>query len=47
MIVPLSNDFYCSIPHNFGMKKPPIIDHLLRIKEKTRILEIITDIMVT
>ena len=39
MIIPLSNDFYCAIPHNFGMKKPPILDHLLRVKEKTRMLE--------
>ena len=39
MLVPLSNDFYATIPHDFGMKKPPIIDHLLRVKEKTRLLE--------
>lgn len=47
MIIPLSNDFYCTIPHNFGMKKPPILDHLLRVKEKTRMLEQIHDIITT
>lgn len=38
-VIALTNDFYCAIPHNFGMKKPPVIDHLLRVKEKTRMLE--------
>lgn len=47
MIIPLSNDFYCAIPHNFGMKKPPILDHLLRVKEKTRMLEQVQDIITT
>lgn len=45
MIIPLTNDFYCTIPHNFGMKKPPVIDHLLRVKEKTRMLEQLQDIV--
>ena len=44
-IVSLTNDFYVSIPHNFGMKKPPILDHLMRIKEKTRLLETLQDIL--
>ncbi len=35
----LSNDFYSIIPHNFGIKKPTMIDHLLRIKEKIKVLE--------
>ena len=39
LVVALTNDFYCAVPHNFGMKKPPVIDHLLRVKEKTRMLE--------
>jgi hypothetical protein len=30
----LSNDFYSIIPHNYGIKKPIMIDHLLRIKDK-------------
>jgi len=45
MIPPLTNDFYCAIPHDFGIKKPPVIDHLLRVKEKTRMLEQIQDII--
>jgi len=35
----LSNDFYGILPHNFGMRKPTLIDHVLRIKEKIKILE--------
>lgn len=35
----LSNDYYSTIPHNYGVKKPVMIDHLLRIKEKLRVLE--------
>ena len=35
----LSNDFYSIIPHNFGIKIPPKIDHLLRIKDKIKVLE--------
>ena len=45
IIVALTNDFYSAIPHNFGMVKPPVIDHLLRVKEKTRMLEQLADIV--
>ena len=45
LIVQLTNDFYNVIPHNFGMKKPPVIDHLLRVKEKTRMVEQLQDII--
>ena len=38
----LSNDFYSIIPHNFGIKIPPKIDHLLRIKDKIKILDTIS-----
>lgn len=44
-IVALTNDFYFVIPHNFGLQKPPVIDHLLRIKEKTRLLEQLQDVI--
>jgi hypothetical protein len=47
MIAPLTNDFYSTIPHNFGIKKAPVIDHLLRVKEKTRMLEQLQDIVST
>jgi len=29
------------------MKKPPILDHLLRVKEKTRMLEQVQDMLTT
>lgn len=38
-VVQLTNDFYKYIPHNFGLKTPPILDHLVRLKDKTRMLE--------
>ena len=44
VIIALSNDFYSVIPHNFGIKKPVMVDHLQRIKEKLKVLEILTDI---
>ena len=47
LIISLTNDFYVTIPHNFGMKKPPILDHLMRVKEKTRMLEQLQDIHTT
>lgn len=43
----LTNDFYTLIPHNFGIKKATIIDHLLRVKEKLKALDILSDIQVT
>ena len=39
VIYALSSDFYTIIPHNFGVKKPAMIDHLLRIKDKIKVLE--------
>lgn len=41
--VKLTNDFYQLIPHNFGLKVPPLLDHLVRLKEKTRMLEVLRD----
>jgi poly [ADP-ribose] polymerase 1 len=35
----LSNKFFTLIPHNFGMKKAPIIDTMEEIKNKTDILD--------
>jgi poly [ADP-ribose] polymerase len=40
----LSNDFYSIIPHNYGIKKPVNIDHLLRIKDKIKVLETVSAI---
>ena len=45
MIGPLTNDFYTAIPHNFGVKKPPVIDHLLRVKSNRIMLEQLFDII--
>ena len=45
MIGPLTNDFYTTIPHNFGMKKPPVIDHLLRVKSNRIMLEQLFDVI--
>ena len=44
LIIQYTNDFYVTLPHNFGMKKPPILDHLMRVKDKTRMLEQLQDI---
>ncbi len=44
MITALSNDFYSIIPHNYGIKKPTNIDHLLRIKDKIKVLETLSAI---
>ena len=35
----LTNDLYSTVPHNFGVKKPVMIDHPLRIKEKAKMME--------
>lgn len=40
----LSSDFYSIIPHNFGIKQPTMINHLLRIKEKVRMLDVLSHI---
>jgi len=40
-------DFYQIIPHNHGIRKPVMIDHLLRIKEKIRMLEVLGHIQIS
>jgi Poly(ADP-ribose) polymerase, regulatory domain len=42
--VQLTNDFLTVIPHNYGIKKAVNIDHLLRVKEKLKMLEMLSDI---
>jgi len=37
----LSNQFYTSIPHNFGMRKPPLIDSLELLKQKIEMLDVL------
>lgn len=45
-IVRASNDFYTRIPHDFGMRAPPLINTLPQIKEKLKLLEVLGDIEV-
>jgi poly [ADP-ribose] polymerase len=40
----LSSQFYSLIPHNFGKKKPPAIDTLDLIKQKTDMLESLSNL---
>ena len=40
----LVSDYYKSLPHDFGTKKPETFFNLLKIKEETRKLEAIDDI---
>ena len=35
------------MPFDFGVKRPTLIDHLQRVKEKSKLLEAISDICVT
>ena len=46
-MIKLTNDFYSTIPQSFGMKRPPLINHLLRLREKIELLETLTDIELT
>ena len=44
LFVDASNRFYTLIPHDFGMKKPPILNELTLIKEKADMLNSLMDI---
>ena len=39
-----SQEFYQTIPHDFGVAVPPTIDHVLRLRDKTRIVEQLADV---
>lgn len=39
-----SQEFYEIIPHDFGVTVPPTIDHILRLRDKTRIVEQLSDV---
>lgn len=43
-LIALSNDFYTCIPQDFGMKRPPLISHMLRLKEKTSLLDALSEL---
>lgn len=38
-VLQLTNQFYTNIPQNFGMKRPPPINHILKVREKLTLLE--------
>jgi len=40
----LSSRFYTLVPHNFGMKRPPIIDNEELLKEKLQMVEALSEI---
>ena len=46
-MIKLTNDFYSTIPQSLWMKRPPLINHLLRLREKIELLETLTDIELT
>lgn len=43
----LVTDYYKTLPHDFGIKKPDSFFNLIRVKEETRKLEAISDIHTT
>lgn len=45
-LIMLSNDFYTCIPQDFGMKRPPLISHMLRLKEKISLLDALSELEV-
>ena len=45
-LIEACNDFYTRIPHEFGMRKPPIIKSQTEVKKKLELLETLSDIQV-
>lgn len=45
-LIEACNEFYTRIPHDFGMKVPPVINTLAQIREKMKLLEILDDVEV-
>lgn len=43
-ILELTNDFYTNIPQNFGMKRPPPINRIPKVKEKLALLDTLLDL---
>ncbi|XP_067274128.1 poly [ADP-ribose] polymerase 1 [Pseudorasbora parva] len=46
LILDLSNRFYTLIPHDFGMKKPPLLSNVDYIQQKVQMLDNLLDIEV-
>jgi poly [ADP-ribose] polymerase len=45
-LVEANNEFYTRIPHDFGMRKPPMINTNVQLREKLKLLEVLSDIEV-
>ncbi|KAA0719475.1 Poly [ADP-ribose] polymerase 2 [Triplophysa tibetana] len=45
-LVEACNEFYTRIPHDFGLRTPPIIDSEEELKEKIALLEALSDIQI-
>uniref|UniRef100_A0A6F9DNV9 Poly [ADP-ribose] polymerase n=1 Tax=Phallusia mammillata TaxID=59560 RepID=A0A6F9DNV9_9ASCI len=45
-IVEACNEFYTRIPHDFGMKRPPVIHSVAEMKPKLELLQALSDIKV-
>jgi len=43
-LVDACNEYYTKIPHDFGMKKPPMIDSTQLVKREMELLETLGDI---
>lgn len=45
-IFDLSEHFNQTLPYDFGLKKPPSVDHLRRVKDKVKVMETISDVCI-
>lgn len=43
-IIDMTDHFYQTLPYDFGLKRPTNLDHLRRVKDKVKLLEVISDI---
>jgi hypothetical protein len=43
-ITDLTNEFYSLVPHDFGMRRPPVLDSSKQLKKKLAMLEALGDI---
>ena len=43
-LIDMTEHFYLTLPYDFGMKRPANLDHLRRVKDKVKLMEVINDI---
>lgn len=43
-LIDLTDHFYQTLPYDFGLKRPANLDHLRRVKDKVKLMEVIADI---